>query len=233
MNETHKLNRYDILFIVLAIVFCTLVVVSNVIAIKLFRVPFFEDYALPAGLITYPLSFIVSDLITEIFGEKKAKLVVCLGLAMNLLTLTIIHCTILLPIYDQTNHEIFTHAFEISTAAVLGSMTAYIVAQLADIKIFGWVKTRTHDKHLWLRNNASTLISQFIDSVIVDTIIFSFGFGYPIEYVSKIIFISYAYKAFFSVGNTPLFYLAVYCAKYYLNSQPSSSIQLKQSKVMI
>ncbi len=226
-EETSKLSRSDMLYIGLAIIFCTLVVVSNMITLKLFKAPFFEGFALPAGLITYPLSFIISDLVTEIFGERKAKLMVCLGLAMNFLALILIQFAILLPIYDPVNQQIFSNAFELSTATVLGSMTAYITAQLVDIKIFGWIKKRTKEKHLWLRNNASTLISQFIDSIIVDTIIFYFGFGFSLEYVSQIIFISYAYKAFFSIANTPLFYLAVHAAKNFIKKSKPLSTQLQ------
>lgn len=218
MNE-NKLQRHDGLYIALSILFCTLVIISNVITIKLFKAPFFEGFALPAGLITYPLSFIISDLVTEVFGEAKAKLMVCLGLAMNLVALILIQFAIYLPMYDAANQQVFTSAFEVSTVAALGSMSAYIFAQLVDIKIFGWIKKFTNDRHLWLRNNASTLISQFIDSVIVDSIIFLFGFGFSVDYVVNIILISYAYKAFFSVANTPLFYLSVYTAKRFIQSK--------------
>lgn len=216
MEENNCLARSEKLYLSLVALFCTFITLSNLITVKLFNAPIPQGLALPAGLITYPLSFIVSDLVTEIYGNKRAKMMVYLGFAMSFVSVIIIQFAIHLPAFDPKNQETFEAAFGMNSIAVFGSMSAYVVAQIIDIKIFSWIKTKTQNRHLWLRNNASTLVSQFMDSVIVDMVIFYFGFGYSLEAVGHVILSSYAYKAFFSVANTPIFYLAVDLARKFL-----------------
>ena len=199
----------------------TLFIISNLITVKLFRSPFSSDLALPAGIITYPLTFILNDLVTEIFGQTKAKIMVFLGFGMNLLMTLFIQLALWLPSHEATNQSVFEAAFGINSTVVLGSMTAYVISQLIDIKIYAGLKALTNGNHLWLRNNVSTLVSQMVDSFIVELIIFYWGLGLEFSIVLQIMTVSYLYKAFFSIANTPIFYFLVARVKKFLSEEES------------
>lgn len=213
------LSKNHVLYITLTTLFCTLIILSNLMTVKLFAISFPRTMALPAGLITYPLTFVISDLVTELYGKSKAKMMVYMGFAMNLVALLIIQLSSLLPAYESKNQEIFEAAFGMNTIVIFGSLLAYLTSQTIDVYIFSWIKEKTKDKYLWLRNNVSTLLSQLIDSVIVDLIIFYVGFRFPLSEVYLIIAVSYFYKALFSVASTLLFYASLYLAKQFLKEE--------------
>ncbi len=212
MNDNSAL-RMTLLYTGLASLFSVIAVLSNLITVKLFQAPFHQHLAIPAGILTYPLTFLIGDLVTEIFGEKKARFMVYLGFFANMAAYGIIFCAILLPPHPLTNQQAFEWAFGLSGIAVIGSIFAYLVGQILDIQIFSALKKITQGRHLWLRNNGSTLISQLVDTVLVNGIYCTFALGLKPDAVLKIIFISYLYKGAVTIANTPLFYLAVFLSK--------------------
>ena len=193
--------------------FCVVVVVSNMISAKMFILPFFQEFNIPAGLVTYPLTFLLSDLVTEIYGPKKAKLMVYIALGMCLLSFGIIQLALVLPAKDPAEQIAFQAILGLSGLRIFSSLTAYIVAQIIDIQLYALIKGWTGDKFLWLRNNGSTCASQIVDTVIIDMIFLWWGLGMSMQQVLPIMVFSYAYKAFFSVANTPIFYLCVFLVK--------------------
>lgn len=192
--------------------FCILVVMSNLISAKMVHLPYF-DLILPAGLITYPLTFLISDLVTEFFGEKQAKIMVYIALGMNLLSFGIIQLALQLPSSVGAEQAAFQTVLGLSGWRIFSSLTAYLIAQLVDIKLYAWIKSWTGLRFLWLRNNGSTCVSQILDTVIIDVLYLYTGLGMEWAQVLPIMFTSYAYKAFCSVANTPIFYLCVYLMK--------------------
>jgi uncharacterized integral membrane protein (TIGR00697 family) len=125
-----------------------------------------------------------TDLISELYGKKRANWVVWMGLALNIWVLFFIWLAGVLdspeeiltnsPLYEIKNNKVFIHseyAFyhirKLSMGATLASMIAYLSAQFIDVNIFHYLKNKTADKKLWLRNNVSTLISQLVDSTAV------------------------------------------------------------------
>lgn len=192
--------------------FCVIVVISNIISAKMFTLPFF-DFSIPAGLITYPLTFLLSDLTTEIFGAQKAKSMVFHALGMTLLSYAIIQFSLMLPSSDPLQELAYQSVLGLNGIIIFASLTAYVIAQILDIQLYALIKRWTGEKHLWLRNNGSTLISQIADTITVNTIHLHFGLGLDMATVMQIMLFSYIYKATFSVLNTPLFYLGVYLIK--------------------
>jgi hypothetical protein len=201
------------LYTALTAAFCVIVVVSNIISAKLLAVPFFDQFAIPAGLMTYPLTFLISDLTTEIFGSAQAKKMVYMALGMTILSYLIIQAALLLPSPHPENHRTFQSVMGLNGILVFASLVAYVLGQIIDIQLYSWIKNKTGERFLWLRNNGSTLVSQIVDTIAVNTIFLYWGFGMEFPVVVQIILFSYAYKAFFSVANTPLFYLFVYLVK--------------------
>ena len=145
-----------------------------------FEIPF----VIAIGILPYPITFLCTDLISELYGKKRANWVVWMGLALNIWVLFFIWFAGILdppeeiltnsPLYEIKNNKVFIHseyAFyhirKLSMGATLASMIAYLSAQFIDVNIFHYLKNKTADKKLWLRNNVSTLISQLVDSTAV------------------------------------------------------------------
>jgi queuosine precursor transporter len=189
--------------------FCVIVVISNVISVKMVSLPH-VDFTIPAGLVIYPLTFLLSSLVTEIFGQKKAKLMVYIGLGMSVLSFMMIQAALMLPADNPEAHHAFQLVFGLSGLRIFSSFTAYLIAQVADIQIYAWIKRWTSVRFLWLRNNGSTSISQIIDTIIIDMIFLYWGLGMEMSSVYSTMLFSFAYKAFFSLICTPLFCFCVF-----------------------
>lgn len=201
------------LYQLISATFCIIVVLSNIISAKMVKLPFLQDFSIPAGLITYPFTFLLSDLVTEIFGPKRAKLMVYIALAMNLLSFGIIQLALILPSTIQEEQVAFTLVLGLSGLRIFSSLTSYLLAQIVDIQIYALIKKWTGERFLWLRNNGSTCTSQLLDTILVDIIYLYWGLAMGLNEVLPIMFISYIYKALFSIASTPLFYLCVFLVK--------------------
>jgi queuosine precursor transporter len=189
--------------------FCVIVVISNILSAKMVSLPFLA-MSIPAGLLTYPLTFLLSDLVTEIFGAKSAKLMVYIALAMSLLSFGMIQIALMLPGHGIGSPEAFQVVLGLSGLRVFSSIASYLTSQLVDIKLYAAIKQWTGPKFLWLRNNGSTCISQMVDTIMIDLIFLWWGLGMPMVDVVPIMIFSYVYKAFFSFATTPFFYFLVY-----------------------
>ena len=175
MSE-QKQNLARKIYLYLAALFITSLVVSNLIFQKFFYwYPFdmtiggIKLFELSVGILPYPITFLVTDLISEIYGQKKANQVVIAGIFASFFSLSIILISNYVPALESSpiNDETFSNVFSLSGLAVLASMLAYLFAQFIDIKIYHFWKNLTKGKMLWLRNNFSTFSSQIIDTVTV------------------------------------------------------------------
>lgn len=200
------------LYSIISAVFCMVVVVSNIISSKMVLMPI-TGTSIPIGVLTYPLTFLLSDLATELFGAKKAKEMVYMAMGTSILSFGIILLAILAPTDDLENQRAFQSVLGVNGLVIFASLTAYLTAQILDIQIYARIKGWTGERFLWMRNNGSTLLAQVVDTLIVQTIHLYWGLGMPLEAVLPIMGVSYCYKAFFSIANTPLFYLCVYLAR--------------------
>ena len=165
-------QKSDRLYIILAGIFIASLVSCNLIFQKFFQIdiwiPFVGMYTFEqsVGLLPYPITFLVTDIISEIYGKKKANKVVTTGLISSLFMLLIVTVSdyVTATAWSPVDGDTFHQVFGLSGAAVFASMMAYLFAQYVDIRIFHFWKKLTKGKHLWLRNNASTIFSQFIDT---------------------------------------------------------------------
>ena len=223
MNES-----YIKIYSILMSVFVVTLVLTNIIGTKIFllfdqSLPnglFGTPLALTAGIITYPITFLVTDVTSEIFGKARASLMVIVGFFCSLLSLIIISIVLRLTPsevwltgtpYSTLDQMVlaFDTVFTLPGVLIFASMTAYLVAQLIDVNIFHMIKKITNSKYLWLRNNVSTMISQLIDTIIVNTIFLGFGMGLSFDIVYKIIIANYLVKIIFAAIDTPIVYLIV------------------------
>ncbi len=234
--DARDYSRYEKLYLVLAAAFVTCLVLTNIIGIKLFAAPHDpKSFALTTGLLTYPVTFLITDIVSEIYGKKRADFMVLLGFGMSLLMLGIVQVAIHVPahaywvpganaFYDtvQGYQHAFESVFSVGPKLVFGSMLAYLCAQLCDNYLFHWWKRKTDGKHLWLRNNGSTWISQLVDTAIVNSILFYWGFGWEFWKGVQVMATIYVYKLIIAALDTPLVYLGVYAVKRNLGLKTST-----------
>jgi len=228
-------GRAEAAYCVLMAAFVVVLVMTNVIGVKLFlafpeSLPnglFGEAVTLTAGLITYPITFLLTDIVCEVYGRRRANLMVYTGFVLSLLVLILIQIVLVLPgspvwadgsrIFTSVAEmqQAFESVFTLPGMLIFGSMTAYLVAQLLDVRLFHFWKRVTRGRHLWLRNNASTMTSQLVDTILVNAIFLGFGLGIPWPVVTKIIVASYVAKLFFAAADTPFIYLGVHWVRRY------------------
>lgn len=211
------MNKNDTIYTSLCVLFSVLIVMGNLIYQKFVYLPIlpFHTFELSVGAILYPLTFLLTDLITEFYGKEKANYCVRLGISMNILVACILMIMDQLEstTWSKVDDTIFHTVFGFYGVAFIGSIIACYTAQLVDITIYLWIRKITKGKWLWARNNGSTAISLFIDTFIVISIMTIFHV-LPADRMLSLIINSYCYKLFFSVSSTPLFYCCVGIIKY-------------------
>ena len=228
MKGSQKLLAGKI-YLILAALFITSLVVSNLIFQKFFSWNFLGLYTfeISVGIIPYPLTFLVTDLISEIYGKKKANQVVIAGIFASFFSLLIIYISNMVQAttWSPVDNLLFTKVFGLSVIAVFSSMIAYLLAQFVDIRIYHFWKKRTQGKHLWLRNNFSTITSQFLDTFSVLFLLCSFG---VIEWslFSKLLLSGFLFKVLVALFDTPILYVAVYFFRKVFHLKMGEEIQL-------
>ena len=201
------------IYIVLAALFITSLVVSNLIFQKFFYWDFFGIYTfkISVGILPYPITFLITDIISEIYGRKRANQVVTTGIFASLFSLLIIWVSASVPALADSpiNDKLFLKVFGNSAIAVFASMMAYLLAQYIDISIFHFWKRLTKGKHLWLRNNFSTFLSQFVDTFSVLFLLCSFEV-LPWDIFTELLISGFLFKVLVAAVDTPFLYLAVF-----------------------
>ena len=241
--------KRDILFLSLSGIFLTSLVLGNVIGTTKFVTIFSMELpgwlraitpelvrnndiytmSVPVGVIAYPFTFLATDLISELFGKKRAQLLVWVGFFMNVFMLFLMSVNHWLPNTQGVSGGLglFEGVYEFMVGNTIASMIAYLTAQTVDVKLFHFWKRLTKGRYLWLRNNASTMFSQLVDSTAILTILYFAGnLGSNVtNYVDVMILIvnSYLFKFFFALFDTPLFYLSVFLLKDY--DEDSDSVE--------
>ena len=241
MEEHILQERRERVFFILAGFFICAMTLLNVVGIT--RFVQLGPMQLAVGVLPYPLTFLCTDLICELYGRARATFVVSVGLALNFFILAILWLgaslpavpaeimppwqvlqlaeTLTLPSGEniEGHIELFQLIYQCTAGAVFASMMAYIAAQYADVRLFHFWKRLTRGKHLWLRNNFSTLISQGVDSIMVISI--TFGATYlagDIAFKAMLVLMgsNYLFKMFVALMDTLPFYFLVARLKRYL-----------------
>lgn len=210
--DLKRKQESEYVYLILGGTFIALLVSCNLIFQKFITWnPFgLYEFQFSAGLLPYPLTFLVTDIISEIYGERKANNVVKAGLIAALVVMAIVMIAQAAPAADfsPVNDPTFSKVFGLTLPAVCASMAAYLVAQFIDIRLFHFWKRLTKGKHLWIRNNFSTIFSQLFDTSIVLLLLCALGTlqwsAFWVLFAS-----SFLFKVIFAFLDTPLFYLFV------------------------
>ncbi|MCA9283181.1 MAG: queuosine precursor transporter [Phycisphaerales bacterium] len=190
------------------------------------------NFALAVGVLPYPLTFLCTDFISELYGRKRANQVVWVGFILNLWVMFILWAGGALPGFEPAGEPktgVFFDVQRLAFGAVAASMFAYLVAQLVDVHVFHFWKKLTKGKHLWLRNNGSTLVSQLVDTVAVILITYFYANALPVDESNPIwpqllLFIAtgYVFKMVCALADTAPFYWGVGYLTRYLRLPPAT-----------
>lgn len=238
--DYHK--RRQRVFLVLSGVFLGTLALLNVLGISRFVDLSFNLFGtqipmvVAVGVLPYPVTFMCTDLISELFGEKKARDMVWVGLLLNVWVIFLLWLGGALPGFEPIDPAtggpmldeagrlpVFYEIRELAFGAVAASMMAYLIAQFVDVRLFHFWKKLTAGKHLWLRNNASTMVSQIVDTTAVILITHFYARALPVNdgepiWPQLFVFIAsgYVFKLVVAAADTGPIYLAVRYLRPYL-----------------
>ena len=192
------------MFLVILGLFVMALVVSNIVAVKIVEV---WGRQFDAGTLLFPLVYVIGDVVTEVYGFRRARLVIWIGFLANLVAVGAIQAAIHLPSagFWEENQPAFETVLGTTWRLFLGSLAAYLVGELVNSYILSRLKVATHGRFLWLRTISSTIVGQGLDSVIFSTIAFA---GTGIDLANQIVTI-WVIKVAWEVAATPLTYAAV------------------------
>src|SRR5699024_9870085 len=195
--------------LILAIIFTTGVLVANIMATKVIDV--FGIYA-PMGIIVYPITFLSTDTITEVWGKQISKQVILGGLIANIFATVVLQLSTYIPAAPV--YELFDAYAQVIGGVprvAIASIASYYVSQTVAGHLFHKIKQKTNGKHQWLRNNVSTMTSQIIDSVVFMSI--AFLGTVPLRVLLIMMGTQYVMKLIFALADTPFVYVTVKWAK--------------------
>jgi len=222
------------IYLYLGALFITALVVSNLIFqkffywhpfdLEIFRTKLFE---ISVGILPYPITFLITDLISEIYGKKRANRIVIAGLIASVFSLSIIYVAdaVSATTWSPVKDDLFNKVFGNTAIAVFASMVAYLLAQFIDIQIYHFWKRITKGKMLWLRNNFSTFLSQFVDTFSVLFLLCSFG-EIAWDRFAGLLISGFIFKVSIAAIDTPFLYLGVYFFRKRFKLKPNEEINL-------
>ena len=210
------MNFKDRFYLILAGIFIASLVSCNLIFQKFFTwTPFgIYTFEISVGILPYPITFLATDLISELYGKKKADQVVISGLIASIFVMIIVLIANAAPStsWSPVDDDLFQKVFGLQGLAVFASMVAYLSAQFIDVRIFHFWKKLTKGKHLWLRNNGSTIISQLVDTAAVLILLCTAG---VIEWNRfwSLLENGFLFKVLVALMDTPIIYGVIYALK--------------------
>lgn len=203
MKEEQKVSK---LFMCIGIVYVTCLLLSNIIAGKLWGIT--DNIALPAAVILFPITYIFGDVFTEVYGFKKARTLIWLGFGCSFFAVVIYLITIALPhpVYFESQ-EAYATVMGTTPRVAIASFAGYLFGEFSNSMILSKLKVVTKGKNLWIRTILSTIVGEGFDSVIF--IVISFWGTMDNATVLRMILFQYLFKVAYEVLFTPITYLVV------------------------
>ncbi len=194
------------LFMIIAVMYVTCLLLSNLIAGKMWAVT--SSITLPAAVILFPITYIFGDVFTEVYGFKKARTIIWLGFACSFFAVAIYLMTIALPHPDfWTNQDAYATVMGTTPRVAIASFIGYLFGEFSNSMILSKLKVITKGKNLWIRTILSTLVGEGFDSIIFVTI--SFWGTMDNKTVLSMILFQYLFKVCYEIIFTPATYAIV------------------------
>ena len=199
-------NTVSQTFMVLVTVYITCLLLSNLIAGKMWAVT--SSVTLPAAVILFPITYIFGDVFTEVYGFRKARTVIWMGFACSLFAVLVYMLTVALPHPDYwTNQDAFAAVLGTTPRVAAASFIGYLFGEFSNAVILSKLKVATNGSRLWVRSILSTLVGEGFDSIIF--IMVSFYGTMPTASLWRMVLFQYLFKVSYEVLCTPLLYWAV------------------------
>lgn len=222
--------RIEYTYLLLSGMFVALLVVCNLIANKFVTVNlgflgFDNPFILSAGVLPYPLTFLITDVLSEFYGKKRTNKVIITGFVASIIILGVLMLASWFPSIEGSpvSDETYNMVFKNSWRVIGASMIAYLFAQFVDVKLFHFWKGLTKGKHLWIRNNGSTVLSQFVDTALVVSVLFIGVKSF--QDIQSMIIDGWLFKAMVALLDTPIFYALVYFGRKVFDLNPGEELE--------
>jgi len=241
--------REQVLAYVLCSLFVGFFVAAEVLGGKLFHFKLFgigprdlglgadKEFVATAGILAFPLTFVMTDIVNEYFGRPIVKLFTWIAIAVNLLLQPVIRAAMVVPaisytagVSDEDVQRGFQIAFGQTTSIVFASLCAFALAQWLDVRVFTWLRHLTGGKWLWLRSQGSTVVSQLIDTIAVNYLAFvvipmvTGGPHWSLTFAFSVSVTNYVYKFLIAVGSTPVLYGVHSAVDAYLGKETAEAL---------
>lgn len=240
---THALTPPQRLYMWLSAVSVACLLVGDLLGVKLFRIPLGFSFSVPwsdapidaithtCGMLTFPLTFLITDLANEYYGRKAARRIVYLSFAMGFVSFAAMNVALNMPHWEvpfNVSPSSFNDVFANSRVMFIASISAYLIGSLADVFLFSWFKRLTGGRFVWLRATGSTVVSQFVDSFVVTYLAFGLGrqlfpsgtAPMPFAEILKTAATGYMLKFVIAIAITPAIYLGRYLVQRYIGLMP-------------
>ena len=211
-------NRKDLVFIILAGFFVTNAIVAELIGGKLIQ--FFGLFTQSLGIILWPIVFILTDLINEHFGKQGVRKLtfITVGLIIYTFIIVTIGLNIKAVNFSPVNDENFKIVFGQSQWIMVGSIIAFLLSQLVDVSVFWLLRAKTGNKYIWLRATGSTVVSQLIDTFVVQFIAFVLPGKWAFNEFLKNACWGYSFKLLVALCLIPLIYVGHFAIKKFMGN---------------
>lgn len=224
------LEKRQRLFFVLAALFCTCLVVGDIIGGKLIEIPVLGiTFTTTVGMIPFPVTFLLTDVLNEFYGKAAARFVTWVGFGMAVLAFTLIYVAGVIPIaplahdpeWQGVTEGAFANVFLGSQRMIVASLLAYLVSQFVDIAAFHVLRRMTNGGLLWVRASGSTAISQLVDTVVINLV--AWVGMMPVDKILQIVFSAYGLKLLIALALTPAVYACHAAVERFVGMRPFHS----------
>lgn len=205
MDETLQKHTYSAWFVIIVAVFVTCLITANIVAVKLVDI---FGFIVPAGIIIFPISYIVGDVLTEVYGYRKARQVIWIGFLCNLIAVLSIIAGQLLPsaaFWDA--QAAYERILGYTPRLLLASFVAFLVGEFSNSYVLARLKIATQGKYLWMRTIGSTVVGQGLDSLIF--VFIAFIGTIPLTAITSAIITQWLFKVIYEALATPLTYIII------------------------
>lgn len=198
-------EKYSKYFVIICAISIATLLISNITAVKQFSI---GSIVLPTSALLFPITYIVGDIIAEVYGYKKARLVIILGFICNAFMVLFFQLAIVLPSAPSfTNQEAFFAILSTTPRVFIASLSAFLIGSLSNAYIMDILKKLTKGKMLWVRTIGSTIVGEALDTIIF--VLVAFAGDMPFSVVLTMILCQFVWKVSYEVIATPLTYAAI------------------------
>ncbi len=222
-----KLNQARFMFLALSAMFIAALITCNIIANKFVTIDLgFKVFTISVGVLPYPITFLITDILSEIYGRRKTNAVVLSGFLASGFVLFILWLGNQFNAIDASivSDSQYETVFANTGRVILASMTAYLFAQLIDVRLFHFWKKKTKGKHLWVRNNFSTIFSQLVDTTLVVFVLFVGELS--LNSMTGYILDGWLFKVLVALVDTLFIYLIIFAFKQFFSLKDGQEIEI-------